>query len=82
MFALRADTKLNTDCGKCSQTWLEGEDGDCLSEEKSERERANTSPVSERCMDSQIQTGNSLIPLAQFLSGSHIAGNRDMKALH
>lgn len=33
-------------------------------------------------MDSQIRTGNLLIPLAQFLSGSHIARNRDMGVLN
>lgn len=41
-----------------------------------------TSAVSGQSVDSHIQTGGPLIPLAQFLRGSHIAGNRDTRALH
>lgn len=74
---------------KQTQTWLGGEGGGgsvWVSEKSTAWEsKQETSPgrraSGKQCVDSQIQTGNSLIPLAQFLSGSHIARNRDMEVL-
>lgn len=70
---------------KWSQTWLEGEKRVSTSWSVREQTANNHShhqgASSKQCMDSQIWTGNFLIPLAQFLCGSHIAKDRDISYL-
>lgn len=81
--------QLNTACWNVSfsTVFRRWEEGRTEEEENSERERANRAEAqaslsSKQCMNSQTGTGNAFIPLPQFLCGSHVAMNKDVKGLY